>query len=94
MHHVVFSCIQSNSPYELLPVIKQFPEISGLPSASIRLRSYGKSLFNDILSAPSTGKRSNVIEVLDYFTESRFILVGDWEEQDMELYAQLAADPQ
>ena len=87
------SCIQSNSPYELRPVIKQFLEISGLPSASIRLRSYtGKPLFNGILSAPATRKRANVIEVLDYFTESRFILVGDSEEQDMELYAQLAAD--
>ena len=89
----MFSCIQSNSPYELLPVIKQFLEISGLPSTSIRLCSYtGKSLFNGILSAPATRKCANVIEVLDYFTESRFILVGDSEEQDMELYAQLAAD--
>ena len=87
------SYIQSNSPYELLPVIKQFLEISGLPFGSIRLRSYtGKSLFNGILSAPATRKRANVIEVLDYFTESRFILVGNSGEQDMEPYSQLAAD--
>ena len=96
MHYDIFMTYfhtQSNSPYELLPVIKQFLEISGLPSGSIRLRSYtGKSLFNGILSAPATRKRANVIEVLDYFTESRFILVGDSGEQDMELYAQLAAD--
>ncbi|KAL4066145.1 hypothetical protein V8B97DRAFT_1934329 [Scleroderma yunnanense] len=83
----------SNSPYELLPVIKQFLEISGLPPGSIRLRSYtGKSLFNGILSAPATRKRANVVEVLDHFPESRFILVGDSGEQDMELYAQLAAE--
>ena len=74
-------------------MIKQFLGISGLPSGSIRLRSYtGKSLFNGILSAPAMRKRANVIEVLDYFTESRFILVGDSGEQDMELYVQLAAD--
>ena len=89
----MFSYIKSNSPYKLLPVIKQFLEISALPSGSIRLRSYtGKSLFNGILSAPATRKCATVIEVLDYFTESRFILVGDSGEQDMELYAQLAAD--
>lgn len=74
-------------------MIQQFLNISGLPPGSIRLRSYtGKSLFNGILSAPATRKRANVIEVLDHFLESRFILVGDSGEQDMELYAQLAAD--
>ncbi|KAI6014058.1 hypothetical protein BKA83DRAFT_212970 [Pisolithus microcarpus] len=83
----------SNSPFELLPVVRQFIKISGLPSGSIRLRSYtGKSLFNGILSAPATRKRANVVEVLDGFPQSRFILIGDSGEQDMELYARLAAE--
>ncbi|KIJ20581.1 hypothetical protein PAXINDRAFT_178316 [Paxillus involutus ATCC 200175] len=84
---------QSNSPFELLPVINQFIKISNLPPGSIRLRSYaGRSLFNGLLSAPSTRKRANVIEVLDHFPGSNFILVGDSGEQDLELYASLAVD--
>ncbi|KAI6044441.1 hypothetical protein EDC04DRAFT_2938373 [Pisolithus marmoratus] len=83
----------SNSPFELVEVIRQFIKISGLPLGSVRLRSYtGKSLFNGILSAPATRKRANVVEVLDDFPQSKFILIGDSGEQDMELYAELAAE--
>ncbi|KAF9219718.1 hypothetical protein BS17DRAFT_374303 [Gyrodon lividus] len=83
----------SNSPFELLQVINQFISISSLPPGSIRLRSYaGRSLFNGLLSAPSTRKRANVIEVLDSFPHSHFMLVGDSGEQDLELYASLAAE--
>lgn len=67
--------------------------ISKLPIGSIRLRSYaGRSLFNGLLSAPSTRKRGNVVEVLDQFPESQFLLVGDSGEQDLELYSSLAAE--
>ncbi|KAG6334571.1 hypothetical protein ID866_4526 [Astraeus odoratus] len=83
----------SNSPYELLSVIKEFLYIAGLPPGSIRLRSYTrKSLFDGVLSAPGARKRANVIEVLDHFPNSKFLLIGDSGEQDMELYAQLAAE--
>ncbi|KAG9309893.1 hypothetical protein JVU11DRAFT_9923 [Chiua virens] len=83
----------SNSPYELLPLINQLINISKLPPGSIRLRSYaGRSLFNGLLSAPATRKRANVVEVLDHFPESQFFLVGDSGEQDLELYASLAAE--
>ncbi|KAI6126158.1 hypothetical protein EDD16DRAFT_1702879 [Pisolithus croceorrhizus] len=93
-HGVRFHYV-SNAPFELLPVVREFIKISGLPSGSIRLRSYtGKSLFNGILSAPATRKRANVVEVLDDFPQSKFILIGDSGEQDMELYARLAAERQ
>ncbi|KAF9244132.1 hypothetical protein BU15DRAFT_59474 [Melanogaster broomeanus] len=83
----------SNSPFELLPVLNRFLSISRLPPGSIRLRSYaGRSLFNGLLSAPATRKRANVVEVLDHFPHSRFLLVGDSGEQDLELYASLARD--
>ncbi|KAH7885758.1 hypothetical protein F5I97DRAFT_1809050 [Phlebopus sp. FC_14] len=83
----------SNSPFELLPVIKQFLEISCLPQGSIRLRSYGgRSLFNGLLSSPAARKRASVIEILEHFRDSQFLLVGDSGEQDLELYASLAAE--
>lgn len=84
---------QSNSPFELLPVINQFINVSKLPLGSIRLRSYaGRSLFNGLLSAPATRKKGNIVEILDQFPESQFLLVGDSGEQDLELYSSLAAE--
>jgi hypothetical protein len=82
---------QSNSPFELLPVINEFIGISKLPFGSIRLRSYsGRSLFDGLLSAPAARKKANVMETLDHFPDAKFILVGDSGEQDLELYAELA----
>lgn len=63
------------------------------PSGSIRLRSYaGRSLFNGLLSAPASRKRDGIIDILNSFSDSRFILVGDSGEQDLELYSQIASE--
>jgi hypothetical protein len=60
---------------------------------SIRLKSYaGRSLFNGLLSAPATRKRDGVLTILNAFPESRFLLVGDTGEQDLELYAIVASE--
>ncbi|KAI0630600.1 hypothetical protein C8Q77DRAFT_1160159 [Trametes polyzona] len=83
----------SNGPFELLPVVNEFLQISRLPPGSIRLRSYGgRSLFNGLLSAPAMRKRAGVLDVLNHFPESHFILVGDSGEQDLELYADIARE--
>ena len=64
-----------------------------MPTGSVRLRSYGRrSLFSDLLSPPSDRKRDSVLEVLSSFPHSRFILIGDSGEQDLELYASVARD--
>jgi phosphatidate phosphatase APP1 len=56
---------------------------------SIKLRSFaGRSLFNGFFSAPAARKRAGVEDILKAFPESRFILVGDSGEQDLELYAE------
>jgi phosphatidate phosphatase APP1 len=60
-------------------------------TGSIKLRSYaGRSLFNGLLSAPAARKRAGVVDVLDSFPDSRFFLIGDSGEQDLELYAEYA----
>ncbi|KAI0794117.1 hypothetical protein C8Q74DRAFT_1193864 [Fomes fomentarius] len=83
----------SNGPFELLPVVNEFLQISHLPPGSIRLRSYGgRSLFNGLLSAPAMRKRTGVLDVLNHFPDARFFLVGDSGEQDLELYAEIARD--
>ncbi|KAI8985542.1 hypothetical protein BD414DRAFT_529339 [Trametes punicea] len=83
----------SNGPFELLPVLNEFLQISRLPPGSIRLRSYGgRSLFNGLLSAPAMRKRAGVLDVLNHFPDARFFLVGDSGEQDLELYAEVARE--
>ncbi|KAJ6625845.1 hypothetical protein B0H10DRAFT_1782443 [Mycena sp. CBHHK59/15] len=85
----------SNGPFELLPVLADFFVVSQLPPGSIKLRSYaGRSLFSGLLSAPATRKRAGVQEILQAFPESKFILIGDSGEQDLELYAELARERQ
>jgi Uncharacterized conserved protein (DUF2183) len=62
-------------------------------TGSIKLRSYGgRSLFNGVLSAPATRKRQGIIDILDSFPDSQFILIGDSGEQDLELYAALSTE--
>lgn len=85
--------LQSNGPFELIPVLNEFFEVSHLPPGSIRLKSYaGRSFFNGLLSAPATRKRAGILDILDNFPESRFVLIGDSGEQDLELYAVLARE--
>lgn len=58
-------------------------------AGSIKLRSFaGRSLFTGFFSAPVTRKRGGVEHILKAFPDSRFFLIGDSGEHDMELYAQ------
>ncbi|KAF9482532.1 hypothetical protein BDN70DRAFT_929916 [Pholiota conissans] len=83
----------SNGPFEYLPVLNEFFELSKLPVGSIKLKSYtGRSLFSGLLSAPAARKRAGVVDILDSFPDSRFFLIGDTGEQDLELYADLARE--
>lgn len=73
--------------------MSEFIQLSRLPPGSVKLKSYaGRSLFNGLLSAPAERKRAGILDVLESFPDSRFFLVGDTGEQDLELYAQLARE--
>ncbi|KAG8939553.1 hypothetical protein FRC00_013804, partial [Tulasnella sp. 408] len=83
----------SNSPFELLPVLLDFFNAAGLPQGSIRLRYYGgRSMLGGLWSGAGDKKRGSIIEVLDAFADSQFVLVGDTGEQDLELYATIARE--
>ena len=49
-------------------------------------------MFNGLLSAPANRKRDGILDILNAFSDSRFFLVGDSGEQDLELYAQIASE--
>jgi len=66
---------------------------SDFKKGSIKLKFYnGKSFFTSMWEPAGERKRAGVIEVLDNFIESRFFLVGDTGEKDLELYVDLARE--
>lgn len=83
----------SNSPWELWPVIRNFMEEAGFPSGSCTLKEYGGagSAIAKLWEEPGQRKRANVEVFLKEFPTSKFLLVGDSGEQDMQLYTSLAA---
>lgn len=57
------------------------------------MKSYsGRSLFTGLLSRPATRKRAGLIGIMDAFPESKFLLIGDSGEQDLELYADISRE--
>lgn len=58
-----------------------------------QLKYYGRrSLLGSLMEPAGDRKRPSIIEVLDAFPESSFILIGDSGEQDLEVYTALARD--
>ena len=82
----------SNGPWELSQVVKDFMTLVGLPSGQIKLKEYtgGGGLLSDMWTSPGQRKRGNVEEVLKAFPESKWILIGDSGEQDLELFSSIA----
>ncbi|BGP17342.1 hypothetical protein JCM10213v2_005360 [Rhodosporidiobolus nylandii] len=90
-HSVHFHYV-SNSPWELFPVIRSFLSVAGFPSGSVTLKEYGgaASAVAKLWEEPGERKRKSVEGVMRVFPGSRFLLVGDSGEQDLQLYASLA----
>jgi len=85
-----------NGPFELIPVVIEFFEVSGLLPDTINVLSAWDrapaARSSTASSAPTTRKRSEILDVLDNFLDSQFTLIGDTGEQDRELYAVIAKE--
>ena len=74
-------------------MINEFLNLSALPPGSVKLRSYtGRRILSELFKAPAERKRAGIMDVMDSFPDSKFILVGDSGEQDLELFATIARD--
>lgn len=84
----------SNSPFELLPSIREFLAEHRFPKDySLKLKYYGgRSLLTAFFESPADRKRPAIISILDSFPSARFILFGDSGEQDLELYVSIALE--
>lgn len=82
----------SNSPWELWPVVRAFMQDAGFPQGSVTLKEYGgaSSAIAKLWEEPGNRKRAGVESIIMEFSDSRFILIGDSGEQDLNLYVALA----
>ncbi|KAK0540669.1 hypothetical protein OC842_000344 [Tilletia horrida] len=85
----------SNTPLELHGLVCGFLESAGFPRAHLHLKHYPtgtRNLFTSWLEPAGERKKGAVLSILDEFPHSKFILIGDSGELDMELYTAIAAE--
>jgi hypothetical protein len=72
--------------------VSEFLRLNHFPAYySLKLKFYGgRSIVSSLFEGAGQRKRPSVLEILDEFYDSRFILIGDSGEQDLELYAAIA----
>lgn len=82
----------SNSPFELFPIVSEFFKLNRFPTYySLKLKFYGgRSIVTSLFEPAGQRKRPSILEILDEFDDSTFILIGDSGEQDLELYTAIA----
>ncbi|BEI88420.1 uncharacterized protein CcaverHIS019_0111380 [Cutaneotrichosporon cavernicola] len=82
----------SNSPFELFPIVSEFFRLNHFPTYySLKLKFYGgRSIITSLFEPAGQRKRPSILEILDEFDDSTFILIGDSGEQDLELYTAIA----
>lgn len=80
----------SSSPWNLYDVLTQFFQIHQIPEGPVLfLRDWGVSE-NELLPVRHRGYKLSVIrQLLDFYTELPFILIGDSGQEDPEIYAEM-----
>ncbi|KAK0553736.1 hypothetical protein OC846_002394 [Tilletia horrida] len=85
----------SNTPLELHGLVCGFLETAKFPRAHLHLKHYPtgtRNLLSSWLEPAGERKKGAVVAILDEFPSSKFILIGDSGELDMELYTAIAAE--
>ena len=81
----------SSSPWQLYPVLEEFIQKEGFPSAEFNLKPvrFRDSTLMNLFKAGTTTKPPVIAAIINRYPERQFILVGDSGEQDPEVYAQI-----
>lgn len=81
----------SNSPFQLVSMLKDFLHENNFPLGSFHLRMSGNP-FSRLTETPGQAKRESVLQILKDFPERKFIFIGDSGEIDLEIYARIARE--
>ncbi|KAF8649280.1 hypothetical protein AX16_005908 [Volvariella volvacea WC 439] len=81
----------SNGPLSLISLVREFIKEARLPLGSVHLRSYnGIDALDACLVDAKKRKVESITKLIEQFPESKFILIGDSGERDLEAYTSLS----
>ncbi|KAH8927051.1 hypothetical protein BT69DRAFT_880444 [Atractiella rhizophila] len=82
----------SNGPIEAWMFTQSFLERIGVPQGAVMMKSYGSGMafLSRMMEESGARKRSTLEATIEEFKGSKFILVGDSGEADLELYVSIA----
>ncbi|CAG8466138.1 3315_t:CDS:2 [Diversispora eburnea] len=82
----------SNSPWQLLPMLRSFFNTHNFPPGSAHLKFYDGLIRSarDQRGNPTASKFEYIREILKDFPKRKFILIGDSGEHDPDIYAEIA----
>lgn len=88
----------TNAPAEMHAIIKAYMATAKLPAGTLLLKHYFTSnkssgvlsWLQAYMQPAAARKRQNLLRCLDDFPQTRFVLVGDSGEMDLEVYCELA----
>ena len=84
----------SAAPWQLYPAYSSFLEEQGFPAGSFSMKEFrvkDRTFFN-LFTSPERSKRPVLDDLFASYPRRRFILVGDANEQDAEIYASVFKD--
>lgn len=82
----------SSSPWNLYDLFMDFFALHDIPQAPLFLRDWGITQVEILPTEHQSHKLAAIRELLDFFGELPFILIGDSGQQDPEIYAQVVHD--
>lgn len=81
----------SNSPFQLVSMLKDFLHENNFPLGSFHLRMSGNPLAR-FTETPGQAKRDSVLQIMQDFPQRKFIFIGDSGEIDLEIYSRIARE--
>ena len=82
----------SSSPWNLYGFIAEFMEMNGIPHGPMFLKDYGIDRTQFIRKSHEAHKLEAIENVLSFYPDLRFLLIGDNGQRDVSVYAQVVRD--
>ena len=82
----------SSSPWNLYGFIAEFMELNGIPHGPMFLQDYGIDTNRLITAHHDDHKLAAIREILAFYPDFRFLLIGDNGQRDVTIYAKAVAE--
>lgn len=82
----------SSSPWNLYGFIAEFMELNGIPHGPMFLKDYGIDRDQFIRRSHDAHKLAAIEQVLAFYPQLRFLLIGDNGQRDVSVYAKVVSD--